>query len=92
MSRKNIHRNERIFHFLILKNIINGRNVLGSAEKCKENRKDECKNILCEIFYVLSVHISGKILDDQKVGRYGTDGNQGHLFFVCLVGIIIPGR
>ena len=28
------------------------------------------------------------ILEDWKVGRYGPDINQGHLFFVCLVGRI----
>ena len=55
--------------------------MLESAEKCKENGKYEHKNIICEIFYVVSVRMLGKILEDRKVGRYGPDGNQGHLFF-----------
>ena len=29
--------------------------------------KDEHKNILCEIFYVVTVRVSVKILKDQKV-------------------------
>ena len=39
-----------------------------------------------EIFYVVPVLMSGEIiLEYQKVGPYGPDRNQGHLFFVCLV-------
>ena len=35
-----------------------------------------------EIFYVASVFMSGEIiLGDRKVGQYGPDRNQGHLFF-----------
>ena len=69
-----------MFHCLILRNIINGRSVLESAERCKENRKDEWKNILYEIFYVVSVRTPGEILEYWKVGRYRPDVNQGHLF------------
>ena len=54
--------------------------MLESAEKCKENGKYERKNILCEIFYVVSVRMSGEILEDVKFGRYGPDVNQGRLF------------
>ena len=37
-----------------------------------------------EILYVMYVCMSGDIiLEDQKVGRYGPDINQGHWFF-CL--------
>ena len=44
-------------------------------------------NMNVEIFYVVSVHMSGEIIsEDWKVGQYGPDRNQGHLYFVCLVG------
>ena len=33
--KKNIHRNEIVFRCFILRNIINNRSVLDSAEKCK---------------------------------------------------------
>ena len=34
-----------------------------------------------DIFYVVSVRMPGEIiLEDQKVGRYGPDRNNGHLF------------
>ena len=47
----------------------------------------ETGNINVEIFYVVSVRMSEEIiLEDQKVVQYGPDRNQGHLFFVCLVG------
>ena len=36
--------------------------MLKSAEKFKENGKYDCKNILCEIFYVVSVCMSGENL------------------------------
>ena len=50
----------------------------------KNVRKTGKMNI--EIFYVVSVRMSVEIiLEDQKVGRYGPDRNQGHLFFVCIV-------
>ena len=51
------------------------------AYKCKENGKDEYKNIIFEIFHVVSVRMSGEILEDTKVGICGPDVNQGHLFF-----------
>ena len=42
-----------------------------------------------EIFYVVTLCMSGEIiLEDRKVGQYGPDRNQGHLFFVYLVGRI----
>ena len=63
--------------------------VLESKDKLNENERDERENIMCEIFYVVFVRISEEIiLEDKKLERYGTDGNQGHLFFVYLVGII----
>ena len=37
--------------------------VLDSAEKCKENWKDERKNILCGILYVANVRMPGRILE-----------------------------
>ena len=53
----------------------------------KNVRETGKRNI--EIFYVVSVCMSGEIiLEYRKVGRYGPDRNQGNLFFVCLVGII----
>ena len=36
---KNMHKNEIIFLFLILRNIINGRSVLESADKFREHGK-----------------------------------------------------
>ena len=33
----------------------------------RKNWKDERKNIICGIFYVVSVRMSGEILEDQKV-------------------------
>ena len=66
---------------LILINIINDRSVLESAEKFRENGKDERKIIIWEIFYVVCVRMSGKILEDRKVGRYETGGNTSHSFF-----------
>ena len=39
-GKKNKHINERMFRCLILVNIINGRCMLDSAEKCKENGKN----------------------------------------------------
>ena len=36
---KQSHKNERMFCCLILRNIINGRGVLESVYKCKENNK-----------------------------------------------------
>ena len=54
--------------------------MLDSADKFKENGKDERTNILCEIFYVVYVRMSGEILEYRKVGRYGPYGNQGQLF------------
>ena len=63
--------------------------MLESSVKCKENGKDEGKNILCEIFYVVFVRMSGEILEDRKVGRYGPDVNQGQF---VLVGIIRSRR
>ena len=57
--------------------------MLESKDKCKESRKDEPASILCKMFYVMSVRMSGEIiLEDQKLRKYGPDGNQGHLFFV----------
>ena len=41
-----IYKDERIFCCLISRNIISGRSVLESADKCKENRKYERRNIL----------------------------------------------
>ena len=52
------------------------------CRKIQGNGKYECKNIICEIFYIVSVRMSGEILEYRKVGRYGPDGNQGHLFFL----------
>ena len=76
MVIKNIHKNERIFRCLILINSINGRSVLDSADKSNKNGEDKRKNILCEIFYVVSVCMSGEILEDRKVRQYGPDINQ----------------
>ena len=45
-GKKYIHKNERMLHFLILRNIINVRSVLDTAEKSKENGKDERINII----------------------------------------------
>ena len=45
-GKKNINRNDRMFRYLILRNIINGRSVLDSSEKCKKNGKDERRNII----------------------------------------------
>ena len=71
-----------MFRCLILINVINGRGVLESANKCKENGKDEGINILCSVYpYVRKI-----ILEDRKVGQYGTGRNQGYFLFVCLVG------
>ena len=42
-GKKYIHINEKIFHCVIVINIINGRIVLDSAEKFKENWKYERK-------------------------------------------------
>ena len=61
-GKKDIHINEIMFRFLILRNIINDKSVLESAKKCRKNGKDERKNIICEIFYVVSVHMPGEIL------------------------------
>ena len=37
-----------------------------------------------EIFYVVSVRMSGEIiLEDRKVGQDGPDRNQANLFFIC---------
>ena len=44
-GNKNTHINERMFCCLILRNIINGRTVVESAEKYKEIGKDKRKNI-----------------------------------------------
>ena len=85
--RKNIHKKDRIFRCLIFKNIVIVRIFLESADKCKENREYERKNVLCEILYVLSVCVSGEILEDWKVIHYGPHLNQCRLFFVCLAGI-----
>ena len=52
--------------------------MLESAEKLRENSKDERKNILWEILYVVSICMSGEILEDQKVGHYNPDENQGN--------------
>ena len=42
-----------------------------------------------EIFYVVSICISGEIfLEDQKVGQYGPDRNQGQLFLFLRKKII----
>ena len=42
-----------------------------------------------EIFYVVSICISGEIfLEDQKVGKYGPDRNQGQLFLFLRKKII----
>ena len=38
---KNIHRNERMFYCLILRNTINNISVFEISEKCKKNCKDE---------------------------------------------------
>ena len=46
--------------YLVLREIINGRSVLEITDKCKENQKDECKNILSEIFYLVNVLMSRK--------------------------------
>ena len=40
-------------------------------------------NINVEIFYIVCVNMSGEIiLEYWKVGQYGPDINQGHLFYV----------
>ena len=67
-----------LFH---MKNIINGKRCVGECRKMQGNRKYEHKNIPCEIFYVVSVLMSGEILKGQKFGRYRPDRNQGRLFF-----------
>ena len=67
-------------------NIITSKSVLESSDKLKENWKDEHTNTLCETFYVVYFCMLREILEYQKVGGYWTDRNQGHLFFVCLVG------
>ena len=61
---KYLHINEIVFCCFILINIKNGRWVLDIAEKLKNIYNDEYKNILCEIFYVVSVRMSGQILED----------------------------
>ena len=45
-GEKYININDRMFRYLILRNIINGRSVLDSSEKCKKNGKDERRNII----------------------------------------------
>ena len=73
-----------MFRCLILRNIINGRVCWRVYKNVRKTGK-----IKEEIFYLVSVRIPGKIiLEDWKVGKYGTDRDQGHLFFVCLVGRI----
>ena len=60
--------------------------MAGVCWRVKKNvRKTGNTNV--EIFYVVSVRISGEIfIEDWKFGQYGPDRNQVHLFFVCLVG------
>ena len=55
-----------MFRCLVLRNIINGRNFLDSVEKCKETGKENHDNIICEIFYAMSVYIPKEILENQK--------------------------
>ena len=62
-----IYGNEIMVCYLVLREIINGRSVLEITDKCKENQKDECKNILSEIFYVLSSCMLGEISQDRKL-------------------------
>ena len=57
-----------MFYCLILRNIINGRSVLDSSCKFKENCKDERKHILCEIFYIVNGYMSGKNQNIEKSG------------------------
>ena len=46
-----------------------------------------------EIFYVVPLFMSKEIIsEDWKAIRYGPDRNQGHLFFVCLVGEAYQGN
>ena len=66
-GKKYIYRNDRMFCCLILINIIHGRIVLESADKYKYNCKDKHKNILCKIFYVVSVCMYREILEYQHV-------------------------
>ena len=40
------------------------------------------KNVICGIFCVLSVRMSGEILEDQKFRQYGPGVNQVHLLFL----------
>ena len=60
--------------------------MLNSTDKFKDNGKDSCKNILCEILYIVSVRITREMLEYWKVGQEGTDENQDCLFFDYLVG------
>ena len=55
---KNIHRNDIMLRCFILINMINGRSVLDSEEKFKEDDKYQSKNIIWEILYVVSVRMS----------------------------------
>ena len=56
--------------------------LLEIVDKYKENVKYESKNILCKIFYVVSVRMSGEILENRKFGWYRPDEIQGQFF--CL--------
>ena len=57
-GKRKIHGNEIMLCCFILRNIINYRSVLESADKCRENWKGEHKKILYEIFYVVTVRMS----------------------------------
>ena len=51
-----MHKNEIIFHCLILISIINNRSVLERSGKCKENRKYECRNIIHNVYTYVSIN------------------------------------
>ena len=72
---------------ILLGNIINCGSVLESTENTRKTGKTKVK-IICEIFYVYSdcPYVRKVLRILKSLGRYGTDGNQGHLFS-CLVGI-----
>ena len=66
MVRKNTHKLENVPLFHINK-YHKRQECVGECIQMQENWKDKHKNILCEISYVVSVHMTGEMLKDQKV-------------------------
>ena len=58
----------RIFPQILLRlKVDTVKTILWMVQKnSNKTRENERKNILCEIFYVVSVRISGEILEDQN--------------------------